>query len=140
MPAPKGNKFAVGHDKNGPDKYTDEWIEKEAQAFLDWMEKPGNLFIKSFAVERGYHPNRLQEFAEKNNVFSGVYLRAKAWQEGKLVKGGLLREYDSGMTKFVLVNHHGYKEKAEISGDSTNPLAVVLEQIATQNAEPLNPI
>jgi len=139
MAPPKGNKYAVGNNGGVPKTYTKEWLEKEAQAFLDWMELPDSIFFKSFAIERGYSPQRLTEFADQSNVFAEVLKRAKGWQESKLVKGGLRKEYDSSITKFVLVNHHGYKEKSEISGDQTNPLAVVLEKIAAQNAAPLNP-
>ena len=39
--------------------------------------------------------------------------------------------------KNTLNNHHSYKEKSEISSDQTNPLAVALEKIATQNASSL---
>ena len=49
MPAPKGNKFAKGHGKGAPEKYTASWIEKEAEAFREWMKLPQSIFFKSFA-------------------------------------------------------------------------------------------
>jgi len=128
MPAPKGTKFAKGHGKGAPQKYTDEWIELEAEEFCKWMQLPESIFIKSFAIERGYSPQRLTEFSEKNKVFSEVLARAKDWQESKLVNYGLFNRTNPGMTKFVLANHHGYAEKAQIAGDSANPLQFLLEK------------
>jgi hypothetical protein len=129
MPAPKGNKFAKGHGKGAPQKYTDEWIEREAEEFCNWMKLPESIFIKSFAIERGYSPQRLTEFAEKNKVFSEVLARAKDWQESKLVSYGLFNKTNCGMTKFVLANHHGYTERSQVGGDQANPLALILGNI-----------
>lgn len=129
MAPPKNNKYALGHGKGAPEKYTQAWIEKEAKAFLEWMKLPDSIFIKSFAIERGYSPQRLSEFAEKSHVFSEVYKMAKEWQEAKLVNYGLFNKTNCGMTKFVLANHHGYTEKSQIAGEQGNPLAVVLEKI-----------
>lgn len=129
MAAPKGNRFAVGNQGGASQKYNDSWIEEEAKNFLEWMKLPQSIFFKSFAIERGYHPNRLQEFADKNQVFSGVYELAKAWQESRLVDFALFNKTNCGMTKFVLANHHGYSEKTQIGGDGASPLAFLLHKI-----------
>ena len=126
-PPPKGNQRALGNKGGAPALYTLEWIEEEARLFQEWMGKEDSVFFKSFCVERGYHPNRLQEFADKSPVFSGVLEIAKVWQESKLVNYGLFNRTNAGMTKFVLANHHGYCEKAQIAGDSANPLQFLLE-------------
>ena len=128
MPAPKGNKFAKGHGKGAPQRYTDSWIEQEAEEFMKWMQLPDSVFFKSFAVERGYHPNRLQEFANSNKVFSGVLELAKAWQESKLVNYGLFNRVNCGMAKFCLSNHHGYAEKNQVAVDKV-PLVEALSNI-----------
>ena len=125
---PLGNKYALGHGCGAPEKYTDEWIEKESEAFIEWMKLPESIFFKSFAIERGYHPNRLQEFADKSPIFSGVLNKAKAWQEQKLINFALFNKINAGMTKFVLANHHGYVEKTQVSGDAANPLSFLLEK------------
>lgn len=132
MPAPKKHKPYLGCETGGrPEKYTIAFIENEADAFLEWMKHSENLYFKKFAIERGYHPNRLAEFAEKNEKFSGVYERAKAWQEVKLVEGGLLSKFNAGFTKFVLGNICGWAEKQEtkMSGDEINPLAFLLQHM-----------
>ena len=43
-----------------PKKYTQEFIEKEAEAFEKWMQKPNSVWFEDFANQRGYSP-RLSE-------------------------------------------------------------------------------
>lgn len=129
MPAPRGNKNAVGNKGGAPEKYTDEWIAQEAKLFLEWMKLPESIFFKSFAIERGYSPQRLTEFASRSVEFSEVLSRAKDWQESKLVSYGLFNKTNCGMTKFVLANHHGYTERSQVGGDQANPLALILGNI-----------
>jgi hypothetical protein len=57
-------------------------------------------------------------------------LIVKGLQERRIVAGGLKRQYDSGMSKFSLVNHHGWisdKSETKVSGDAQNPLAFLLQ-------------
>lgn len=132
MPAPKSHKAYPGCEAGGrPVIYTKEFIEYEAEAFQDWLKNPENIYFKKFALERGYHPQRLSEFAEKNEKFSEAYQIAKAWQEIKLVEGGLLSQFHAGFTKFVLGNVCGWVDKHEtkVSGDNSNPLAFLLRKI-----------
>jgi hypothetical protein len=131
MPAPRGHAPYAGSETGGrPPKYTSEFIEKEADAFLEWMQKPDSIYYKNFCLERGYLPQRLSEFAEQNEKFAEVYARAKAWQEGKLVEGGLINVFNPGFTKFVMGNVCGWVDKQEtkISGDAANPLQFLLEK------------
>lgn len=134
-PPPKGNKRAVGNHGGAPEIYTEEWIREEARRFLEWMQREGSIFFKSFAIERGYHPNRLQEFANRSPEFSGALELAKAWQEQKLVNLGLFNKTNSTITKFVLTNCHAWKEHAQISGDAANPLEFLLKQVDGETKE-----
>jgi hypothetical protein len=135
MPAPKGHKAYPAGDGTfsggAPQKYTKEFIEGEATAFEAWMNRPESIYFKGFALERGYHPQRLTEFAEKNERFSDVYRRAQAWQENKLVTGGLTNLFNAGFTKFVMGNTCGWvdRQQTQVSGDLTNPLAILLSKI-----------
>lgn len=138
MPAPKNHKPYPGCENGGrPEKYTKTFIEKEADAFLEWMKHPESIYFKRFAIDRGYHPNRLAEFAEQNEKFSGVYEKAKAWQEVRFVEGGLLSEFNAGFTKFVMGNICGWVEKQEtkVSGDAANPLAFLLQKVDGQSKD-----
>lgn len=141
MPAPKNHTPYPGCENGGrPEKYTKAFIEKEADAFLEWMKFPESLYFKRFAIDRGYHPNRLAEFAEQNEKFSGVYEKAKAWQEVRLVEGGLLSEFNAGFTKFIMGNVCGWVDKQEtkVSGDAANPLAFLLQKVDGQSKDLIN--
>ena len=130
MPAPKGNRFAsVPENKGRPREYTDEFITNEAKAFYEWMEKPENIYFKSFAIERGYSPKYLIEFAKVNKEFSVCLAYAHDWQEQKLANYGLFNKTNSSITKFVLQNCHSWAEKSQISGDASNPLGFRLQNI-----------
>lgn len=132
MAPPKKHKPYAGCETGGrPVKYTKEFIENEADLFLEWMKKPDSIWYKDFALERGYDPNLLSIWAKENNKFSGVYERSQAWQQSKLIKGGLLNDFNSTITKLVLANTCGWtdKQQATLSGDSANPLGFVLGQI-----------
>src|SRR5271154_77221 len=141
MPAPLNHPPYPGCETGGrPTKYTQEFIEEEADAFLAWMNKPGSIYFKRFAVDRGYHPNRLAEFAEQNEKFSCAYERAKAWQEMRLVEGGLLNEFSGSFTKFVMGNVCGWTDRVEtkVSGDAVNPLTFLLQQVDGETKDLVN--
>ena len=128
---PKGHPPYPGCETGGrPKIYTQEFMEKEAVAFAAWMKKKDSIYFKNFAVERGYHPEKLADFARESEKFNLVYRQAKPWQEGKLAKGGLTNKYNSGFCKFVMANTCGWRERTEtkITGDSENPLKFILEK------------
>ena len=76
------------------------------------------IFVKDFALERGYHPRRLVEFVQDNKKFAHVYEIAQAHQESRLLKGGLYNTFNAGFTKFVLINKHNTDYKSENADDS----------------------
>jgi len=137
-PAPKGNKRALGNQGGAPPTYTEEWLREEARLFYSWMKEEDSLYFKSFAIYRGYSPQRLSEFAEKSPEFSEALEFAKAWQEQKLVNLGLWNKLNSSMTKFVLSNCHSWKEQAQVSGDAANPLAFLLRRIDGNSKDLIN--
>lgn len=130
MPAPKGHKPYAGSENGGrPIKYTTAFIETEADAFEAWMRREDSLWYKDFALERGYLPDQLSEWAKINEKFSRVYKQSQEWQQSKLVKGGLLNHFNASFTKFVMGNTCGWSDKQQIAGDVANPLAFLLQGI-----------
>lgn len=113
MAAPKGNQNAKGHSHGRPVKYTEEFIKEEMEAFYKWMEGERNIFFKSFAIERGYLPKYLNQFADKNIDFKECLEYAKAWQEQKLANSGLYGITNSNITKYVLGNCHSWYENQQ---------------------------
>lgn len=129
MPAPKGNQFAVGNSGPQPSKYTNEFIEQEAIAFIKWFSQPENIYFKRFALERGYPPDELAHFAKKSEVFKRAYLLAKEWQECKIVEGALFNKLNSNFAKFAMSNLCGWSDRQQVSGDAANPLTFIMKHI-----------
>jgi hypothetical protein len=90
MPAPKGNKFALGHHFGRPKEYTKEFIENEAKKFYEWMQKEDSIWYEQFCVERGYCADYIARWAEENEDFRRVYEYSQSWQKVKLIQNGLL--------------------------------------------------
>jgi hypothetical protein len=135
MPAPKGNTYAAGNSGPPPSKYTAEFIENEAKAFILWFSQPDNIYFKRFALERGYPPDELANFAKKNEVFKRAYLFAKEWQECKIVEGALFNKLNSSFAKFAMANLSGWSDKQQVSGDAVNPLAFLLQKADGQSKD-----
>lgn len=132
MGAPRGHPaYNVNGEGGRPKKYTQEFIESEAEAFELWMKDDKGIYFKEFALERGYSPQRLPEFAEINKRFSEALSFAHQWQEVKLVKGGLTSEFNAGFCKFVMGNACGWVDRQEtkIRGDSENPISFLLTEV-----------
>ncbi len=103
MAAPKGNKNALGNvDSGRPEKYTPEWLQKEAIEFKKWIDQDKNFHLKSFAFERGYSPQRLSEFAKSSIVFSEAYEYAKHKQTERFLINALKRTWDPTFTRYAM--------------------------------------
>ncbi len=134
-PPPKGNQRALGHGFGRPKIYDDPFIENEAEEFIEWMQSPENIWFEDFAFARGYSPKRFYEWVKKNPVFAEAFETVQHMQKGKLIKGGLLEEFNAGFTKFVMANACGWYEKQQISGDVANPLSFLLQKVDGSSRE-----
>lgn len=130
-----GNKFAVGNKGGHPKIWTQERILDEAKAFLEWMNLEDSVYFNSFAIERGYPPQKFSEFAEESIEFAEVLKYAKQWQEQKLVKNALLNKTNTGMTKFVLNVHHDWIEKNHVILNTADPLSFVSQDTDGKSKE-----
>ena len=102
--APTKSQNKVKNPNGRPVKYTEEFIDNEAVALLEWIENDNDdkTYLGCFARERGYDRHRLVEFCNSNKTFSAAYRDAKTWQERKFVRKALTREWDPGFTKYVM--------------------------------------
>ena len=133
-----GNKFALGNKGGRPHKWDKKAIAKETTALNEWIKDPANYFFTSFLAVRNLHPQQIERFAEVSEEFCEAYARAKLVQEQRIVEGALTRKFDGNFAKFVLQNKAGWKERNELSGNTENPLAVILEHIASRAKNPLD--
>lgn len=132
MPAPKGHKPYKGSEMGGrPRRYSKEDIEKYADELVEWMKDESRFWFKDFCLERGIDPDLMAEWARENEKFNGAYKHAKSLQESRIFKGSMLSVFNSGMSKFALMNCHGWadKQEAKLSGDAVNPLSFILQNV-----------
>ena len=122
MQAPKGHPNWNLEGLGRPRKFDDEFIENEAIALTEWIRRTDALYFKEFAFERGYSPTKLTVFAERNINFREALKDAHEWQEARLVRGGLTKEFDPGFTKFVMARTCGWKEEKTLNVNSNTPI------------------
>lgn len=102
MASKLGNRTALGNSGGRSPIYTEERINEEAIALREWIKQPRNLWLKGFAYERGYSPQRMPEFAEKNKMFAESLEFAKDEQERKFIHGAWSKEMDMTFVKHFM--------------------------------------
>lgn len=131
MVAPKGH---VPYNEQGeggrPRKYSTEEIEHFADDLVEWMQDESNFWFKDFCLERRIDPDFMAEWAKENQRFNGAYKLAKGLQESRIFKGSMLSTFNGNISKFALVNCHGWVDKNEtkLSGDALSPLQFIFER------------
>ena len=129
MPAPKGH---PNYDTEGlagrPKKYTEEFIEKEADVLVEWTKNNSNIFIEDFCYQRGYHEARISEFQKENERFSEAYSMFKMRQKVALFKASISKKSQFSGIALILGHCHGIYSKTEqkLSGDCVNPLSFIV--------------
>lgn len=105
MACPKGfvcNLYGAG---GRPKVWTDELIEQEADALIEWLQQPTSVYFKQFCLERGYPAQKMSMWKETNQKFREAYDMAQAWQEIKLVQGGLANKFNSKICGILLAQY-----------------------------------
>lgn len=112
--------MAVGR----PTKYTPELLEK-AREYLSVYADKGEAIpsIVGFAIHCGIHKSMVYEWMKdpEKKEFSDIAKDIVQHQEMVLMRGGLLKTFDSSITKLIL-GKHGYSDKQEVdhkSGDGS---------------------
>ena len=131
MPAPKGHPPYPGCETGGrPRRYSTEDVERFADELIEWMKDESRFWLKDFFLERKIDPDFMSMWAKENEKFAGAYRLAKGLQESRIFKGSMLATFNGNMSKFALMNCHGWVDKQEtkLSGDAANPLNFLLEK------------
>lgn len=112
-----GKQFQEGN------KAAEKWTEKKAiqlgNELIDWLKEKdeedqdkGHIFYEEFLhIVKNFYPELPSYLAGKFSSFFKLLERAKKIQEIKLVKYGVADRLNASMTKFCLINHHGYYDK-----------------------------
>ncbi|MCK4819839.1 hypothetical protein KA005_29005, partial [bacterium] len=123
MPGGKGNirpedgkQFEPGNA--AAEVWDQETADQLGNELLDWLEEKddegqdkGNIFVIDFLANREEYSDLPAYLADKFSSFSDLLKKAKTIQEAKLLKYGVADRLNSSMTKFCLINHHGYTDK-----------------------------
>jgi len=139
--APKGHApYNVNGEGGRKRKYSAEDIERFADDLLIWIKQEGNYWVKDFCLENDIDPDYMSIWARENEKFEEVYKLAKGLQESKIFKGAMCESFNSGMSKFALINCHGWADKTEskISGDQSSPLAFILKNVSNTSKDLVN--
>ena len=139
MPGGKGNiRPSDGKQFSKDYQPKEKWTKKRAMALgeelIAWLketdedgEDKGNMFFEEFLViEKDLYLEVISYLCKKFTSFSKLIEKAKKIQELKLVKYGVGDRLNATMTKFVLMNCHGFSDKTsqEVSGKDGEPIDV----------------
>ena len=98
------------------EKWTEEELLEVGNKLLTWMQKPDNIFFEKFLLlEFDIYGSFLATYKSKYDSFSKLLDKAKKLQEFKLSEGGLKKDFDGGVTKFCLINNHGYTSERTVN-------------------------
>lgn len=128
-----------------PSKYNEE-LQDKADAYLEdqfYTHQEPVPSIAGLAVHLGICRDTVAEWAKDKPEFSGTVRKMLAMQQLGLQSGGLKKEYDAGMARFMLAANHGMSDKAQIDHTSSDGSMTpqdsgqaVLEAIRAKHANP----
>lgn len=130
MPGGKGNiRPEDGKQFSSSYQPQQKWTEKKAlqlgQDLIDWLKATdengmdkGNILVDEFLViEKELYPQLTSYLCGKFTSFSKLYEKAQRIQQTKLVKYGIGDRLNASMTKFTLINNHGWRDRSETEID-----------------------
>lgn len=111
-----GKKFSSTYQPKP--KWTKAKAMQLANDLIAWQKKDAiNIFWEEFLViERDLHPNVIGYLRKKYSSFSDLLEKARKIQELKLQKYATADKLNAAITKFVLINKHGWRDKQEVTG------------------------
>lgn len=117
MPAPKGHLPYAGCETGGrPKIWTDERIEEEADALVEWLKEKQNFLFMEFIYDRDIREEYPSKWAKKNEKFNQAYRKARVKQQTVIIKNGLFKKFDSAFSKWFLSCNYKWKEESDTSG------------------------
>jgi len=148
MPAPKGNKYALGNKGGGKKKYSPEIIDKmieffsrplfreevvereikEGKVYREVRKKVGNNipFFAEFAREIGVYPDTLNKWAKTHKEFKLAYKMCQQLQKEFLIHNAIQGFYNATFAIFTAKNITDMKDDngLRLMGDKRNPVVV----------------
>ena len=111
-----GKKFSSTYQPKP--KWTKKRAEQLGNDLIAWQKKDAiNIFWEEFLViERDLYPDVIRYLCKKYSSFSDLIRQARKIQEIKLQKYFTAGKLNAAITKFVLINKHGWRDKQEVTG------------------------
>jgi len=101
-------------------KWTEEKAIELGTELVKWIKEDGNIFVDRFFVWEKDLYTDVVKLLKKFPPFADLLGIAQEIQKIKLSEGGLKGNYNNSITKFMLVNHHGMRDKFEIDSKNLN--------------------
>lgn len=103
------------------EKWTEEKALQLGKELIDWLkekddegEDKGNIFFQEFLIiEKDLYEELISYLCKKFSSFLKLIEKAEKIQELKLQKYGVGDRLNATMTKFVLINNHGWTDKMQ---------------------------
>lgn len=121
----KGKRFSS--DNQPKEKWNEENALQLGEQLITWIseETKENIFFEYFlTVDKGLYPELIAYLSGKFSSFLKLVNLAKKIQEMKMVKYGVADKLNASMTKFVLANHHDYKEKKQVESQNVHEVDI----------------
>jgi hypothetical protein len=115
----------------------EKWTEAKAlqlgEDLIEWQKaKSDNMFWEEYLViEKDLYPELIAYLEKKFTSFLKLIEKARKIQELKLQKYGVADVLNAPITKFVLINKHGWRDKQELTGADGKDLnpSIIIELI-----------
>lgn len=155
MPAPVGNKYALGNSGRAKLYETPEQLEKDIEEYFEWCDKnplikiefigkeptechiptPRPYTIEGLALHLDIDRKTLLNYTKKKGYeeFFHIVTRAKRKITQNNIEYGLVGAYNANLVKFLLANNTEYKDKTEQETKGT--LKVKWDEEKTYEAE-----
>jgi len=116
------NKTSFKAGNSAAEKWTEEKALQLADELIVWLKKEDvNIFYEDFLfIEKDLYKELIAYLSNKfPKSFALKIKRAKKIQEIKLKKLGVLDQLNATMTRFTLINNHGWSDKVDSTVEQT---------------------
>jgi hypothetical protein len=121
-----GTQFSKDYQPAGRELWDKEASEMFFNDLISWMKDADeNIFVNDFiylSCDESKYKGKI--YADLPNYLTkrfstclDLYQRALEIQKTKLVKFGVMDKLNAAMTKFTLINNHGWKDKTDVTTD-----------------------
>lgn len=106
--------------------------DKGAKSYLNKPIRP--VTFAGFAAQIGVSRRTIWLWKETHEIFADAHARSETIYEQILLEMGTMGGWNQRMAEFLLKNHHGYKDKAEI--ETTGKIQLVIDEQDARHFDP----